>query len=33
MDDHLYRLSATHQNIGYNQPTHPGYYIGSDLNK
>ena len=31
MDDHLYRLSATHQNIGYNQPTHPGYYIGSDL--
>ena len=31
--DHLYRLSATHQNIGYNQPTHPGYYIGSDLNK
>lgn len=33
MDDHLYRLSATHQNIGYNQPTHPGYYIGSDLDK
>ena len=33
MDDHLYRLSATHQNKGYNQPTHPRYYIGSDMNK
>lgn len=33
MEDHIYRLSATHQNIGYNQPTHTGFYIGSDLDK
>ena len=33
MDDHIYRMSATHQNIGYNQSTHTGYYIGSDLEK
>lgn len=33
MDDHIYRLSATHQNIGYNQPTHTGFYLGSDLIK
>lgn len=30
MDDHIYRLSAAHQNIGYNQPTHTGFYLGSD---
>lgn len=30
MEDHIYRLSATHQNIGYNQPTHTGFYLGSD---
>ena len=33
MDDHIYRMSATHQNIGYNQSTHTGYYIGTDLEK
>lgn len=33
MSDHIYRLSAAHQNIGYNQPTHTGYYLGSDLIK
>ena len=33
MYDHVYRLSATHENVGYNQPTHPGFYIGSDLLK
>ena len=33
MEDHIYRLSATHQNIGYNQPTHTGFYLGSDLDK
>lgn len=33
MEDPIYRLSATHQNIGYNQPTHPGFYLGSDLDK
>lgn len=31
MDDHVYRLSAVHQNIGYNIPTHTGFYLGSDL--
>lgn len=33
MYDHVYRLSAAHENVGYNQPTHPGFYIGSDLLK
>lgn len=33
MDDHIYRMSATLQNVGYNQPTHTGFYIGSDLDK
>lgn len=30
MEDHIYRLSVAHQNIGYNQPTHTGFYLGSD---
>lgn len=30
MTDHIYRMSALNQNIGYNQPTHTGYYLGSD---
>lgn len=30
MDDHIYRISAAHQNVGYNQPTHTGFYLGSD---
>lgn len=30
MEDHVYRISAAHQNIGYNQPTHTGFYLGSD---
>lgn len=30
MEDHIYRISAAHQNIGYNQPTHTGFYLGSD---
>ncbi len=30
MDDHVYRMAATVQNVGYNQPPHTGYYIGSD---
>lgn len=33
MDDHIYRISAAHQNVGYNQPTHTGFYLGSDLIK
>lgn len=31
MTDHVYQMSALNQNIGYNQPTHTGYYLGSDL--
>ncbi len=30
MEDHVYRISVAHQNIGYNQPTHTGFYLGSD---
>ena len=30
MTDHVYAMSAINQNIGYNQPTHTGYYLGSD---
>lgn len=30
MTDHVYRMSAINENIGYNQPTHLGYYFGSD---
>ena len=33
MNDHIYKMSATLQNIGYNQPTHTGFYLGSDLQK
>lgn len=28
LDDHTYDMSQAMQNIGYNQPTHLGYYIG-----
>lgn len=30
MSDPTYRMSAINQNIGYNQPNHLGYYLGSD---
>lgn len=30
MTDHCYYNSAKNENIGYNQPTHTGYYLGSD---
>lgn len=30
MSDHVYEMSALNQNIGYNQPTQLGYYLGSD---
>lgn len=33
MNDHVYAMSAFNQNIGYNQPTQLGYYLGSDLIK
>lgn len=31
MTDHVYEMSAINQNVGYNQPTQLGYYLGSDL--
>lgn len=33
MSDHVYEMSALNQNVGYNQPTHTGYYLGADLIK
>ncbi len=33
MSDHVYEMSALNQNIGYNQPTHTSYYLGSDIIK
>lgn len=31
MTDHVYQMSALNQNVGYNQPNHLGYYLGSDI--
>ena len=31
MSDHTYLMSALNENIGYNQPTNLGYYLGSDM--
>lgn len=31
ISDIIYRLSEANQNIGYNQPNQPGFYLGSDL--
>lgn len=31
MTDHTYLMSALNQNVGYNQPTNLGYYLGTDL--
>lgn len=31
LQDHIYRMSVAYQNVGYNQPTRPGYYLGADL--
>ncbi len=33
MSDVVYRLSVLCENIAYNQPPEPGYYLGSDLGK
>jgi len=33
LSDHIYRMSVADQNISYNQPTQPGFYLGSDLGK
>lgn len=31
MHDPQYRLSIAWQNVGYNQPPHPGYYLGTGM--
>jgi rhamnogalacturonan endolyase len=31
MHDPIYRLSVAYQNIGYNQPTQPGFYLGDGM--
>ena len=31
LEDRPYRLSLVSENVGYNQPTQPGFYFGSDL--
>ncbi len=31
MHDPQYRLSVAWQNIGYNQPTQPGFYLGHGM--
>jgi rhamnogalacturonan endolyase len=28
MHDRTYRLAVAWQNVGYNQPPHPGFYLG-----
>ncbi len=33
MHDPQYRLSVTWQNVGYNQPTQPGFYLGEPVKK
>ena len=33
MSDIIYRMSVLCENIAYNQPPEPGYYLGSDLGK
>jgi len=33
MQDPIYRLSVAWQNVAYNQPPHPGFYIGDEMSK
>lgn len=33
LEDPVYRSSVAYQNVGYNQPTHVGFYFGADLGK
>lgn len=33
MHDPIYRLSIAWQNVAYNQPPHPGFYIGKEMGK
>jgi hypothetical protein len=29
--DPVYRLAVAWQNVSYNQPAHPGFYLGQDM--
>jgi rhamnogalacturonan endolyase len=31
MHDPIYRLGAAWQNVAYNQPAHPGFYLGTGM--
>jgi rhamnogalacturonan endolyase len=31
LEDPVYRISIATRNVGYNQPTQPGFYFGPDL--
>ena len=33
MQDPIYRLGIAWQNVAYNQPPHPGFYIGDEMGK
>ncbi|VBB48003.1 Rhamnogalacturonan exolyase YesX [uncultured Paludibacter sp.] len=33
LEDPVYRISIATENVAYNQPTQPGFYLGSDLGK
>jgi rhamnogalacturonan endolyase len=33
MHDPVYRLSVAWQNVGYNQPAHPGFYLGHGMDR
>ena len=33
MQDPIYRLSIAWQNVAYNQPPHPGFYLGDEMGK
>ena len=33
MHDPIYRLGVAWQNVAYNQPPHPGFYIGDEMSK
>jgi rhamnogalacturonan endolyase len=31
MHDPIYRLGVAWQNVSYNQPAHPGFYLGDGM--
>lgn len=33
MQDSQYHLSIAWQNVGYNQPPHPSFYLGTGMKK